>query len=664
MGWRRAIQSRRSQYNIALESSAAGVEYCFAEAAHLQPTEPPPLIDMSASRENRVVIFCLLLVLATLAFYNPIVRNQFVDFDDLSYILKNNHVVAGLTWDTVKWSFTTFRDGNWHPLTWLSHALDCQVFHLNPIGHHYTNLLLHAANAVLLFLLLQRATGFTWSSLAVGALFALHPVNVESVVWAAERKNVLSMLFFLLALHAYDRYARTGRRHLYLLVTALFALGLMAKSQIVTLPFVLLLWDYWPLQRMGAGSAAGGLPVAPTPRSFAYLVWEKLPLFVLAAADAVITVLAQRAGDSVRTLAEVPMSVRLENVIVCYVAYIGKAFWPSRLVPLYPRPENLLPGWQVVGAAALLVLVSVLVLRWRDRRYLPVGWFWFLGTLVPMIGIITVGEQAMADRYAYIPFIGLFVAVLWTLHDWALGAAASQLRIRRAGTAVAAVIVCCVLGCLTYRQVGYWRDNETLWRYTLSITERNYVAHNHLGLALAKQGRPDEAIAQFRAGKALHTYSITQILALGDYELHALHPQEAIEEGNAALGASADLKQQAVAWSELGQAHLQLHDYDQAAESYQNALRLNPDDGTALTGLAVLALRQGQSDVAVAQLEHAVKVDPNDVNVLLFAQALRRAGRAAEADSAVAQVQKISPDPSQAQFAAGQFLSFAGLKPL
>ena len=629
---------------------------------------------MSASRENRVIIFCLLLVVATLAFYNPVVRNQFVDFDDLSYIQKNNHVLAGLTWDTVKWSFTTFRDGNWHPLTWLSHAMDCQIFHLNPIGHHYTNLLLHTANAVLLFLLLQRATGFTWSSLVVGVLFALHPVNVESVAWAAERKNVLSMLFFLLALHAYDRYARTGGRHLYVAVTVLFALGLMAKPQIVTLPFVLLLWDYWPLQRMGAASAAGGLAAAPAPRSFAYLVWEKLPLFVLAAADAVITVLAQRAGDSVRTLAEVPLAVRLENVIVCYVQYLGKAFWPARLVPLYPRPENLLPVWQVVGAAAVLVLVSVLVLRSSDRRYLAVGWFWFLGTLVPMIGIITVGEQAMADRYAYIPFIGLFIAVVFTLNDWTLnastlnawvlGAATSQLRIRRACLAAAAVLVCFVLGCLSYRQVGYWRDNETLWRYTLSITERNYVAHNHLGLALARLGRPDEAIAEFRAGKALHTYSITQILALGDYELHTLHPQEAIEEANAALRASADPKHQASAWSELGQARLQLHDYDQAAESYQNALRLNPDDATALTGLAVLALRQGQSDVAVAQLGRAVKVDPNDVNVLLFAQALRRAGRAVEADSAVAQVQKISSDPIQAQFAAGQFLSFAGLKPL
>src|SRR5260370_297218 len=256
---------------------------------------------MSASREMHVVILCLLLVAATLAFYNPIIHNQFIGFDDSSYILKNFQVQSGLTWNTVKWSFTTFREGNWHPLTWLSHTLDYQVFDLNPAGHHYTNLLLHAANAVLLFLLLRQATGVTWPSLIVGALFALHPVNVESVAWAAERKNVRSMLFFLLALHAYDRYGRTGRRYLYLLLPIGLALGLMSKPQIVIRPLVLLL------------------------------------------------------------------------------------------------------------------LLSALVMCWRDRRYLPVGWFWFLGTVVPMIGIITVGEQTMADRYAYLPFIGLFVAIVWTL---------------------------------------------------------------------------------------------------------------------------------------------------------------------------------------------------------------------------------------------------------
>jgi Tfp pilus assembly protein PilF len=629
----------------------------------------PQSINMSSTLEKRVVIFCLLLAAATLAFYNPVVHNNFVDFDDLSYIQKNNHVLAGATWDTVKWAFTTFRDGNWHPLTWLSHALDCQFFSLNPIGHHYTSLLLHTASVVLLFLLLQQTTGFTWSSLIVAALFALHPINVESVAWAAERKNVLSMFFFLLALFVYDRYGRTGKRYLDWLVTLLFALGLLAKSQIVTFPFVLLLWDYWPLHRIGRakgselGATEPGSTATPTPRSLTYLILEKLPLFVLAAADSIVTVLAQRAGASVRTLAEVPLSVRMENVFVSYVRYLGKAFWPSHLVPMYPRPENLLPTWQVMGAIALLLLISAIVLRSRHNRpYLAVGWFWFLGTLVPMIGIITVGEQAMADRYAYIPYIGLFIAVVWTL-----GAAVSKLRIPNAWPAATAVVVVLVLGCLTYRQIAYWHDNETLWRYTLSVTDRNYVAHNNLALALAKHGQPDEAIYHFRTAKTLHSYSNDQIVALCWYELHVEHPQEAIEDCNSVLHSpyiSNDFKAQAGAWSGLGQADLQLHRYDEAAENFRKALRLNPEEGNALVGTGLLALHQGQFDIAVTQLFHAVTVDSTDANALLFADALRRDGRLAEADSALAQVHKVASDLAQTQSNAEQLLSFAGLKPL
>jgi tetratricopeptide (TPR) repeat protein len=612
---------------------------------------------MSATHKNRVIIFCLLLAATTLVFYNPIVRNQFVDFDDANYILKNHHIQGGVTWDAVKWSFTTIYLGIWHPVTWLSHALDCQLFQLNPVGHHYINLLLHVANAMLLFLLLWRATGLTGCSLVVAALFALHPVNVESVAWAAERKNVLSTLFFLLALHAYDRYGRAGGRRLYLLIAVFFALGLMAKPQIVTLPFVLLLWDYWPLQRMGASSASG-TPAVSTPRSLRYLVWEKLPLFALAIADSVVTVIAQRAGNSIRTLSEVPLSERLGNVFVAYVRYIGKAFWPSPLVPMYPRPVTSLPIWQVVGSLVLLLLLSALVLRWRDHRYLLVGWLWFLGTLVPMIGIITVGEQAMADRYAYVAFIGLFVALVWALAD-----AVAKYEIRVAWLAVGAVVVLLPLGAVTYHQVGYWHDSETLWRYALNVTEGNYTAHNNLALALREQGRSDEAIREFRAGMALHSYPPVQILGLALYELQVLHPQEALEECNAARRASDDPTVQGAAASETGQAYLQLGRFDQAAEAFQHALLINPGDGMALMGAGVLALRQGQTDVAVTQLMHAVKADPSDMNALLLAQALRRAGRAVEADSVSVQVQKMSPDLTQAQSAAGQILSFAGLKP-
>jgi tetratricopeptide (TPR) repeat protein len=634
---------------------------------------------MPASVEKRVVIFCLLLVAATLAFYNPIVHNGFIEFDDSAYIVKNPQVQSGLTWNTIKWSFTTFHVANWHPMTWLSHAADCQMFGLNPVGHHYINLLLHAADAVLLFLLLWRATGLTWPSLIVSALFALHPINVESVAWVAERKNVLSMTFFLLALHAYDLYARTGKRSLYAWVAILFAVGLMAKPQIVTLPFVLLLWDYWPLQRLAVSHISGsqahaesavatGSSASPAARSLSFLVWEKWPLFMLAAADSVITVIAQRAGSAVRTAAEVSIPARIDNVFVSYVRYLGKMFWPSHLAPMYPHPGNSLPPVEVMGALSLLLLISALVCHWRDRRYLLVGWLWFLGTLVPMIGIVTVGEQAMADRFAYIPFIGLFIAVVWTVNDWATNTQAQSAQTSHPRTSpawlAAAAVVICSLGFLTYHQLSYWRDDETLWRYTLSVTERNYMAHDNLALALAKQGRSDEAVVEFRAANALHKYPPAQVVALALYEERVGHAQEAIEESNSVLRASAnnnDSRLQSAAWSALGQAHLQLRQYDEAAESYENALRLRPENEMALIGSSLVALSQEKSNEAVANLAHAVKIDPSDVNFLLLAQALRQAGRQDDAEQATNEARKISPNLSQAQSAAGQLLSVAEL---
>jgi tetratricopeptide (TPR) repeat protein len=618
-----------------------------------------------APAPRHTAIFCLLLVAATLAFYNPIVHNRFIDFDDSAYIVKNVHVQSGLTWSTVKWSLTTFQEGNWHPLTWWSHALDCQVFHLNPAGHHYTNLLLHAASAVLLFLLLQRATGCTWASLMVAGLFALHPVNVESVAWAAERKNVLSMLLCLLALAAYDRYARSGRRLFYVAVAVLFALGLMAKPQIVTLPFVLLLWDYWPLKRMaGVGLSTqfsefsdSGSPALP--RRFTLLIWEKWPLFLLAAADSVITVIAQRSGNTVRTLTEVSLSARVENIFVSYARYLGKAFWPTKLVPMYPHPHHSLHAWQVAGAIALLVAISVLVVRWREHRYLLMGWCWFLGTLVPMIGIITVGEQAMADRYAYLPFIGLFIAVVWGVRDLF-----SEYKLPKAVLLAGATAVLVICGFLTYRQLGHWSDDETLWRYTLSVTERNYVAHNDLAIALAKAGRSDEAVVEFRAARMLHKYPADQIVKLAVYELRMGHAREAVEECQAALEATSDPRMREVTLTQMARALLQLGQYDQAAERYHEALQLSPADADALIGSGALALRAGDFNQAIAHLSEAAKVQPNDVNFLLLAQALHQSGQTADADRAFEQAQRVSSNFAEAWAAANGFLAMAGVKPL
>jgi protein O-mannosyl-transferase len=586
--------------------------------------------------------------LVTLAFYNPIVHNGFTNFDDDIYILNNAHVRAGLTWDTVKWAFTSFDAANWHPLTWLSHALDFQLFGLNPAGPHYVNVLLHAGSAILLFLLLESATGLIWPCFMVAGLFALHPVNVESVAWAAERKNVLSMAFFLLTLHAYGWYVRRGGVKRYAAVAALFALGLMAKSEIITLPFVLLLWDVWPLRRSVLSSQFSVLSEKPSdegsgttaPRSIFFLFLEKVPLLLLSAASGVLTLLAQRAGHAVRTL---PASERWGNAVVAYVRYLGEAFWPVRLAVLYPHPGDSLPAWKVPAAAVVLLSITALVFLWRERRYLVVGWLWFLGTLVPVIGIVSVGEQAMADRYAYLPYIGLFVAVVWLVAE-----IARDCKISVVWLVAPAVLILATLGVLSRRQLGYWHDSESLWRHTLSVTEGNYMAHGGLARALAMQGRTDEAIAEFNAAQSLHAYSFSDMIDVGVYEQTQGKAQDAVSQYQRAAGAS---------------AYVQMGDLSHAKMSYASALEQNPDNGAALVGSGLLAEREGNFSTAVARISHAAEVEPSDVGYLLLEQVLRRAGRFAEADDARAHAQRISHEFAQAEQSASQVLVVAGMSP-
>ena len=625
-------------------------------AARLQKGKSvPEIAPVSSFPEKNRVVACLLLVVATLAFYNPIAHCGFVYSDDVTYVTRNPAVQAGLTWDTVEYAFTNVHTGFWHPLTWLSHALDCELFGLNPTGHHYVSLLFHAGSVVLLFLLLLEATGAAWPSLMVAALFALHPENVESVAWAAERKNVLSMFLFLLTLWAYGRYAKSGGVRRYLGVVLLFGAALMAKTQIVTLPCVLLLWDYWPLRRVFASpSDAAG---AYAPRSFSYLVKEKLPLFALAAAGSAITIWAQHQASAFRTLGEISFSARLGNMVVAYVRYIVHTVWPVRLSPIYPHAFASLPVAQVAGATALLVLVTVLVIRWRNLRYLPVGWFWFLGTLVPMIGIVQVGEQAMADRYAYLPMIGLFVMLAWPI-----GEAVEKNPILKPWVAAPAVLVLVALGGLTYRQLGYWHDGERLWRYALSVTDRNYLAHDNLAMVLDGEGKTDEAIGEFRASEALHDYPPDQILKIGLYEQRNGHLQGAIEQyQKVSMGTAAPLLR-AVAWGQTGSVYVQMANYDQATQSYESALRLNPDDPSALVGTGLLASRAGDFDRAAANLRHAMQVEPSDVGYLLLADSLRRAGSMQEAQAAEDVARKISANLDEARQGAAQTQLIFGYK--
>ncbi len=521
----------------------------------------PKSQDFFGSPEKLSRVLCLFLIAATLVIYNRVNQNSFVNFDDDRYITENAHVRAGLTWGTIRWAFSSLEQANWHPLTWLSHALDCQLFRLNPAGHHYVNLLLHAINAMLLFLILQRATGFAWRSFAVAALFALHPTNVESVAWASERKNVLSMLFFLLALGVYDWYVRKPEVRRYLVVAALFALGLMAKPQVITFPLVLLLWDYWPLGRVGSTHEFSN-KVAQ--RGFSSLVIEKLPLFALSAASAIITMKAQSAGGAVRSEIEYPFAVRFGNALLAYARYLGKAVWPSHLAAMYPHPGESLQAWQAVAAALLLGFISAGVWAARRRRYLLVGWLWFLGTLVPMIGLVQVGGQSMADRYAYLPLIGLFVMIAWGVADWAQH---KHLPTRWLG--IPTVLVLLIFSLLTHRQLAYWHDSITLWSHALEVTSRNFVAEDSLGGALVNEGEYEQAIPHFRSAVEIYPRDPLGHLNICAYEQQHENFAQAVEHCRMVLQFTRDPGLQVNAYSNLGGAYRKIGDPDHARASYE-----------------------------------------------------------------------------------------------
>jgi protein O-mannosyl-transferase len=605
------------------------------------------------SQQKRSTVLSLLLVLFTLAFYNPVVHNGFINMDDNGYVTDNSHVQAGLTWATVKWAFTTLDDANWHPITWLSHALDYQLFKMNPAGHHYVTVLLHGTNAILLFLLLEGATGLTWPSFVVAALFTLHPINVESVAWAAERKNVLSLLFLLLAMHAYQRYVRHTRFWRYAVVAFLFALGLMAKPEIITFPFVLLLWDYWPLRRLGSLPSTDSPPIALTRQSFSYLFLEKVPLLLLSAGSSIVTLIAQRRGEAVRTAST---RIRFGNAGVGYVRYLGKAVWPSRLAALYPHLGRLLPTWQIVGSAALLLLLTVFVLRFRKHRYLAVGWFWFLGTLVPMIGLVQVGVQAIADRYAYLSFIGLFICAVWGISE-----IARDQRLSSKWLAVPAILILGTFGVLTSRQVTYWHDSVSLWQHTLSVTQMNYFAHNALGEALVQQGDTAGAIREFDAAESLHTYTASDLARIAAYKAAHGHVKEAVAEYDRALDAASDSKTRSNVLTGLLSLFLQVHDQSNAKLACTYAIKENANNGSALVGCGLLAEQQGNYAAAADQIAQAMKLEPTDVGYLLLAQAWRAVGESAKAADATAQAQRISRDIDKAQRSAAEVLATAGI---
>jgi protein O-mannosyl-transferase len=600
------------------------------------------------SRRCQIFAFGLLLAIATLILYFPVSSQPFANYDDADYVFDNFHVRAGLHWTTLTWAFTTFAAANWHPLTWLSHAADVQFFDLNAGRHHDVNLLLHTLNVVLLFWVLQRATGYIGRSAMVAALFALHPINVESVAWIAERKNVLSMLFFLLALGAYRWYVSKPSLGRYSVVAVLYAMGLMSKPQVITLPFVLLLWDYWPLGRMFAHPQASTMTAFPA-RDFSDLVWEKAPLFALAAASAGITIKAQSSGGATNWY---PISIRIGNAIVSYASYLGKAFRPARMAPMYPHPGYSLNPLHVAAALLLSLAITGLVVAGRRYRYLPMGWLWFLGTLVPMLGLKQVGSQSMADRYAYLPFIGLFIMVCWGISDWA-----EHRRLATVWLAAPSMVVLLALTVVSHRQIGFWSDHVTLWTHALQVTSGNWQAENNLGMALLRQGNMEAAIPHFRAAAAIDPDDPVSNMNIGIYEQSRGNAPGAIEQYKKAIRLTRNPKLKAEAYNNLGYAYKDIGDYADAQQNLQMAVNTNPEFAGAWISLGLVAQKSGDLGLAIQAYSSAMKIQPSGFGYLLLAQALEISGRKAEAEAATQQARNLSEDFRDAQREANRLLA-------
>jgi protein O-mannosyl-transferase len=595
------------------------------------------------------LLLSLLLALATLGVYSPVLRNGFISYDDDRYVTDNPQVQAGLKWTTVSWAFTTFEQANWHPLSWISHALDWQIFRLNPSGHHFTSLIFHCVNVLLLFQILCWFTGSTLRSALVAAVFAIHPLNVESVAWVAERKTLLSMMFFLLAIAAYGWYVKRPGIARYLLVMLLFAAGLMSKPMMITLPFVLLLLDYWPLSRMRLDVSASDTSFAPHAESIGKLCLEKLPLLFLSLSSAVVTMLAQHAGGAVVSTNRISLTLRIGNAVVSYGLYLKKMVWPSNLAILYPFPQSL-PWFEIAAAAVLLVLITAGVLaKHQKARYLAVGWFWYLGTLVPMIGLVQVGNQAMADRYAYLPLVGPFLMIVWGLADWAQHRAVDT-RI----LAAASVAAMLALSWTTHIQLSYWHDDFRLWTHTLAVNPRNYVAENNFGLALARQGRRDLAAAHFRSAAALAPNDATSQLNLGVYAQEEGHVQQAVMHYQRVLELAADPQLRASAYANLGTISFANHDYPRAKQYFDSVLQLNRPFPIVLQDLGLIALRDGEHDAAIGSFSRLVTLQPSDVNYFLLARAFHQAGRDADAVWAYQQAVHFSKDIAQTRKVASQ----------
>jgi tetratricopeptide (TPR) repeat protein len=581
-------------------------------------------------RQRRELLICGFLVLGTLAAFWPVHGYKYVDYDDNHYVTENANVKAGLTREGLIWAFTTGHSGNWHPLTWLSHMLDCELFGFNPGRGHVSSLIIHIISAIVLFGVLRKMTGALWASGFVAAVFAFHPLHVESVAWIAERKDVLSGLFWMLTLAAYLGYVRGSGAVWYAATLVIFGLGLMAKPMLVTLPFVLLLLDFWPLERFGR-------------RSFGRLVAEKVPFFILSAVSSVVTFIVQQRGGAVVQIEAVPFWIRLGNTFISYAVYIGKMIWPSGLAVFYPYAFSKSSVWPVVLAALAFFAISIwAVLLAARRRYLFTGWFWYVGTLVPVIGLVQVGTQARADRYMYLPSIGIAVVAAW-------GAAELSAKWRYRKIILSVLAFFSVGGMLfcTRLQVRHWQDSFSLFKRAVEVTENNYIGHTGFGKALCARDRVDEGIKQYRRALKINPGYTVAHYNLGNALSEQGEVEEAVRHYRAVLRAEPDL---ARAHNNLGNALSAQDKFEEAIGHYREALRIEPDFAKAYNNLGGALMIRGNFAEATRCFRESLKLQPENDNAWYnLGYALELQGKTDEAIKHYQRAIEINPGQTKAK---------------
>jgi Flp pilus assembly protein TadD len=556
------------------------------------------------------VYYCL--ILSTLLVFWQVRNFDFIIYDDGSYVYENQHVLSGPTKDGLIWAFTSCFFGYWQPLTWLSLMVDCQLFGPNPGWIHLVNVFLHIANTLLLFSVLKKMTGALWQSAFVAAAFALHPMHVESVAWIAERKDVLSTFFLLLTLSAYTGYTKSPAIYRYMASLVLFAFGLMAKPILVTLPFLLLLLDYWPLNRLMAQAPIRGRPKAksapPAHKQSTYrCLLEKIPFLVLSVVSSIITFLTQKSGGIIYDTKTVPLTDRAGNAFLSYARYIGKLFWPHNLAVFYPFDVGSFVFWQVAMSLVLLIVISVLVIRFgRNRKYLPVGWFWYIGTLVPVIGLVKFTGSSYADRFTYIPYIGLFIMLAWGLPDFL-----SKWPQRKIVLGLVMITVFATLGIRAHQQVGFWENSITLFSRAIEVTQNNVVAHNELGNAYLVLGRSQEAAEVYKQAIKIKPDNAKAYNNLGVAYFSIGNYQDAAEAYKQAIKIKPSYTE---AYNNLGVAYLNIGSYHDALESCRQAINIKPDFAQAYYNLGVIYDKLGKWQDSIEAYKQAVKIRPNYID--------------------------------------------------